>query len=303
MRATRTHRASWLDRFVLLAPCLLGGCGTPDLGGSGDPDGGTASSGGVAATGSGAAVAGVGGGAGEGTAGVGAGGGGGVGVGGAAGGDTGAVTCPGPFVLCEDFENDIDANTWTATNGPAIDATRAHRGTHSIHFVTDPGANPPNPGGRLKTTKPFPQLQDDLWGRVFVYMEQTPPGSTDTNLGPNSSFGTQGGGGGILRFGFRHTRFSAGWNYPGFDKTNTDDLVWPLNTWVCVEWHHAGDPAQGTVTQDYWMDGVYRPKMHFDAHVIGPATYFWIGMYLFGSKYDLWMDDLVLDVKQVGCAK
>jgi hypothetical protein len=200
--------------------------------------------------------------------------------------------CPGPFALCEDFEKGIDKGTWTVTNTPAIDAARSHWGTQSLHFSS---------AAQLRTTKPFPKLQYDMWGRVFVYMVATPPGSTTTNLGPNASFGASGGGGGLYRFGFRHTRFSAGWNYPKFDQTNTDDLVWPLDSWVCVEWHHVSDPATGNGTQDYWMNGVSRPKMHFDPHPMPPFTYFWIAEYLFGSDYDMWMDDLALDTAQIGC--
>ena len=119
--------------------------------------------------------------------------------------------------------------------------------------------------------------------------------------GPNASFGASGASPGLYRFGFRHTRFSAGFNYPGFDQTHTDDLVWPLDRWVCVEWHHASDPATGEGTQDYWMDGEVRPLMHFDPHPMPPFTYFWIAEYLFGSPYDMWIDDVVLDSAQVGC--
>jgi hypothetical protein len=143
-----------------------------------------------------------------------------------------------------------------------------------------------------------------MWGRVYVYMDQTPPGSTTTMLGPNASFSWAAGNGAVTRVGFRHTRYSAGYNSPGMDFTNTDDQVWPLNVWVCVEWHYKSDPATGMGTQDYWMNGVPRPRMHFDAHPMPAFTYFWIGMYLFGSTpYDMWMDDLVLDTSQVGCSQ
>jgi hypothetical protein len=208
---------------------------------------------------------------------------------------TGAPSsCPGAFILCEDFENGIDATKWKTTNpgSVAIDATRANRGTHSLHF---------SDAAQITTKAAFPALGNDMWGGVFVYMVQTPPGSTTTLTGPNSSIAWSAGGGGVTRFGFRHTRFSSGYNYPGDDFTNTDNLVWPLNQWVCVEWHHKSDPVTGMGTQDYWMNGSPRPMMHFDAHPMPTFTYFWLGEYLFGSPYDMWMDDLVLDSAQVGC--
>jgi len=199
-----------------------------------------------------------------------------------------AIACPGPFVLCEDFENGIDTTTWTKSGTQAIDATRAHRGTHSIKFSAN--------NSLLRTTKPFPQLANDLWARVFVYMDQTPPDS-------NSSYSWAAGNGGVTRTGFRHTRNSGGYNFPMHDFTNTDTQAWPLNQWVCVEWHYQSDPVTGMGTQDYWADGVSRPVMYFGPHPMPAFTYFWIGMYLFGATpYNMWMDDLVLDSKRVGCS-
>ena len=204
------------------------------------------------------------------------------------------LICPGSFVLCEDFEHAIDATTWSQQGTPAIDTTHAHSGAHSILFSAN--------NSLVKTTKPFPQLANEMWGRVFVYMDQTPPGSTTSNLGPNASFAWAAGNSGDTRVGFRHTRYSGGYNYPGYDFTNTDDLVWPLDQWVCVEWHYRSDPTTGMGTQDYWMNGQPRPSMHFDAHPMPAFTYFWIGMYLFGTTpYNMWMDDLVLDTSQIGC--
>jgi hypothetical protein len=221
-----------------------------------------------------------------------------------AGPDSGSVDggwtsdCPGTFVLCEDFEDGIDAGTWTEQGAPALDTTRAHSGTHSILFSAD--------NTLLRTTEPFPELANNLWGRVFVYMDQLPPGSTIVDPGPNASFAWAAGNQGDTRVGFRHTRYSGGYNYPGYDFTNTDSEVWPLDQWVCVEWHYQSDADSGQGTQDYWMNGVAQPAMHFDDHPMPAFTYFWIGMYLFGSAdggvpYEMWMDDLALDTTQVGC--
>jgi hypothetical protein len=215
-------------------------------------------------------------------------------------GDAGSIAtdCPGAFVFCEDFENGIDPATWKVVSlAPTIDATRAHRGSKSAHF-TD--------AGQIRSTKPFPTLQNEMWGRVFVYLTQTPPGSTTVPTGPNASFFMAGGGGGVVRHGFRHTGFSGGWNYPGYDQTLPNfgaQGVWPLDQWVCIEWHYQSDPGTGMGTQDYWMDGVYRANMHFPAHPMPPFDYFFIGEYLFGSPHDLWLDDFVLDTKQVGCVQ
>jgi hypothetical protein len=196
------------------------------------------------------------------------------------------IACPGPFVVCEDFETAINTAVWSQSGTLAIDGTRAHRGTHSIKFSAN--------NSLLRTTRPFPQLAHDLWARVFVYMNQTPPDS-------NSSFSWAAGNGGVTRTGFRHMRNSGGYNYPGSDFTNTDDQAWPLNQWVCVEWHYHSD-ASGMGTQDYWLNGMPRPLMHFGPHPMPAFTYFWIGMYLFGTTpYSMWMDDLVIDTHQVGC--
>jgi hypothetical protein len=214
------------------------------------------------------------------------------------GGGTFASDCPGSFILCEDFENGIDAGTWKAQGAPTLDTTHAHSGTHSILFSAD--------NTQLRTSNPFPTLSENLWGRVFIYMDQLPPGSTTTQLGPNASFSWSAGNSGDTRVGFRHTRYSGGYNYPGYDFTNTDSQVWPQSQWVCVEWHYASDGGMGT--QDYWMNGVALTDMHFDAHPMPAFTYFWIGQYLFGLAdggvpYQMWMDDLALDTQQVGCAR
>ena len=220
--------------------------------------------------------------------------------GGDGGGGTFAPDCPGSFVLCDDFENGIDAGTWKVQGGgqPSLDTTHAHSGTHSILFSTD--------NTQLKTTVPFPTLSENLWARVFVYMDQLPPGSTTTQLGPNSSFSWSAGNAGDTRVGFRHTRYSGGYNYPGYDFTNTDKQVWPQDQWVCVEWHYASDGGMGT--QDYWMNGVPLADMSFAAHPMPAFTYFWIGQLYFGladggAPYQMWMDDLALDTQQIGCSR
>jgi hypothetical protein len=204
--------------------------------------------------------------------------------------------CPGPYVLCDSFENGIDAGTWTEQGTPVLDNSRAHSGSYSVLFDAD--------NTLLRTTVPFPDLAENLWGRAFVYMDQLPPGSTSTEEGPNASFAWAAGNMGDTRVGFRHTRYSGGYNYPGYDFTNTDSQIWPQDQWVCVEWHYQSNGDAGT--QDYWMNGVELTDMHFDAHPMPPFTYFWIGQYLFGEAdggvpFTMWMDDVALDTAQIGC--
>jgi hypothetical protein len=181
-----------------------------------------------------------------------------------------------------------------ATN-VSVDTTRSRSGTHALHFTNS---------AQVSTSTPFPKLQHEMWGRLWVYMNETPPGpsTTMTPEGPNSSITWAAGGQGVTRFGFRFSQFSSGYNYPGDDYTNLSGGVWPLNQWVCLEWHYKSDPTTGMGTQDYWMNGAPQTKMHFDPHPMPSFTYFWLGELYFGKPYDMWLDDLVLDDKaQVRC--
>jgi hypothetical protein len=206
------------------------------------------------------------------------------------------IPCPGPFVFCEDFENGIDTNIWTLPpSGMQIDSSRAHRGAHSILFTQD--------GATMLTYTPFPRLATDLWARVFVYLDATPPGGAPGSPDYNSSFSWSAGGQGDSRVGFRSGALSGGFNYPNYDVTNTDNGSWPLNQWICVEWHYRLDSTTRMGTQDYWQDGVYRPMASIDTHPMDPFTYFWIGEYIWGSNSNVWLDDLVLDTSRVGCSR
>jgi len=98
-------------------------------------------------------------------------------------GTGGPSLCAGSsYRLCDGFEQStIDLGLWAApilNNATVkIDSTHVARGSSALYVHTGLGDAGDTPGtvGNLHTTHNFPFPNDDIWGRVFVYMAGQSP--------------------------------------------------------------------------------------------------------------------------------
>ncbi len=94
----------------------------------------------------------------------------------------------------------------------------------------------------------------------------------------------------------------------------------PSNTWMCLEWMHAGPPTNET---KIWWDGVEHPSIAttltehgtklarakpsagMGDFVLPNFTALWLGWTAYqggGETFELWMDEIAIDHTRIGCA-
>ena len=277
-----------------------GGAGAPSANGSG---GALSTGGGGGAGASGGATGGR---TGSGGAGGAPGGGGGAtGMGGSSdfgvGGPSRCATAD--VALCEDFENGLSSSTWTTSKSGdsmlAVDDMRAARGSKALHFKTTAGDF-----AYITEKKTFPATNNTLYGRMFVWFED--------DITTTGHFSLAEGAGGTeteARFGGQYQVFGVGNDGgPSGDWTDTDDRkkVIPSKTWICAEFELKGDTSEFHV----WWDDQPRTALSTGAtkhqgYVMPTFKSLWFGWWMYNMKepQELWIDEIAVDFKPIGCAR
>ena len=293
--------------YVLLFALGVAACsssgGAPGTGGRGGASAGAGGAGGGAGqAGSAAGAAGTGGAGG--TSGTGGGAAGTAGDGGF--GISGPTRCDSTLPLCESFENGLDANLWKTTKaGDAtitVDDVHAARGTKALHVTTTAGGG--SNFAYIKETKTFPATNDVLYGRMFVWFEDALTTDGHFSLAEGAGTGTPA----VIRFGGQFKAFGVGTDGgDSGDWTDSDrtKLV-PTQTWICAEFEFDGPNN----TFHVWWDDMERPMLTSGAskHAMFtmPAfTSLWFGwwMYNIAEPQEIWIDEIAVDYKPIGCTK
>jgi len=266
--------------------------------------GGTTGTGGVLATGGAPDTGGRGGAGAAGTSGAS----GAAGVSGAAGtfGIAGPTRCDATLPLCESFENGLDGNLWKTTMAGdatvSVDSTHAARGTKALHVKTVAGGG--SNFAYIKETKTFPATNNVLYGRMFVWFEDALTTDGHFSLAEGAGTGTPA----VIRFGGQFKAFGVGTDGGSSgDWTDSDrtKLV-PTQTWICAEFEFDGPNN----TFHVWWDDMERPMLITGAskHTSFTMPTFnslWFGwwMYNLAEPQEIWIDEIAVDYKPIGCAK
>jgi hypothetical protein len=304
---------------ILFSILACAGCASSDSSGAGPPGsgsggsvtagtGGSSSGSGGEAAGSGGdnggASGGAGGGAGVPTGDSGMGGVGGTPMGMGGYGFAGPSLCANAgFALCESFENGLDATAWTTSRGgdgtATVDEVHAARGTKALHVKTASG------GGHVTVTekKTFPIAGNNLYARMFVWFEDDITTSGHFSIAEGAGTGNSA----RIRFGGQFKEFGVGTDGGGSgDWTDHDSVVVPSKKWLCVEFQFQGDANQFHV----WQDDVARPALTSGAtkhggFVMPQFTSLWFGWWMYNANepQDLWIDEIAIDSKPIGCAR
>ena len=289
--------------------------GASGTGGSGTgTGGGTAGTGGASGTG-GSGTGGASGRGGSGTGGA-SGKGGTSGTGGASGasggggnggfGIAGPSRCDSTLPLCESFENGLSSTLWATTKvGDAtitVDEVHAARGTKALHVKTVAGGG--SNFAYIKETKTFPATNNILYGRMFVWFEDALTTDGHFSLAEGAGSGTPA----VIRFGGQFKAFGVGTDSGSSgDWTDSDRTkLIPTQTWICAEFQFDGP----TNTFNVWWDDMQRPML-----TSGPSKHasftmptfnsLWFGwwMYNLAEPQEIWIDEIAVDYKPIGCAK
>jgi hypothetical protein len=286
-----------------------GGIGGSDIGSRGGASAGSGSGGGLGGTGGGlgGTSGGAGGGGGRGGVAGGASGTGGGAAGGSGGfGISGPTRCDSTLPLCESFENGLDGTLWKTTKaGDAtvtVDDLHAARGTKALHVKTAAGGS--SNFAYIKETKTFPATNNVLYGRMFVWFEDALTTDGHFSLAEGAGTGTPA----VIRFGGQFKAFGVGTDSgTSGDWTDSDrtKLV-PTQTWICAEFQFDGP----TNTFHVWWDDMERPML-----TSGPSKHasftmpafngLWFGwwMYNIAEPQEIWIDEIAVDYKPIGCTK
>jgi Cip1-like, core domain len=310
----RTPHVTGLTLLSVLAFCACSASGCAS--GTGGTGGGTGASGpagtggdvgggGGTSNGGAAGTGGTSGAGGSGTGGASGVGGGATGAGGTFG-ISGPTRCDGTLPLCESFESGLDGTLWKTTKaGDAtitVDDVHAARGTKALHVKTTAGGG--SNFAYIKETKTFPATNNVLYGRMFVWFEDALTTDGHFSLAEGAGNGTPA----VIRFGGQFKAFGVGTDSGSSgDWTDSDrtKLV-PTQTWICAEFQFDGP----TNTFHVWWDDMERamltsgPSKH-TTFTMPAFNSLWFGwwMYNLAEPQEIWIDEIAVDYKPIGCAK
>jgi hypothetical protein len=253
------------------------------------------------------------------------------GLAGAAGGaGTSAVVLGGPslpcnFAFCENFEGYAEGThphdaRWVNAVGGAqtiVDSLKPARGSRALHIKFEQN---PQQSHWLRTNEPFPKLARQHFGRIFVWIEQLPDQKIEYRhwvtvqmepLGNNP----------VLRVLGGETPPDIGANANNILKQNSAmfDLITPdedrrredtvnivPKTWFCFEWSLDVDANQYRM----WLDGKPMSGANWDhsnpAYTFAPIDHLWLGWtdwHNDSANWEVYLDEIALDSKRIGCDK
>ena len=205
--------------------------------------------------------------------------------------------------LCESFENDLDATLWAKTQiGDAtvtVDTMHAARGTKALHVKTPAG----NGHAFITEKMTFPAVGNTLYARMFVWFEDDITTAGHFSLAEGAGTGT----GALVRFGGQFKEFGVG-SDGGMsgDWTDHDTVMVPSQKWICVEFQFDGAANAFHV----WNDDAHRTALDSGANrhasfVMPQFKSLWFGWWMYNATepQDLWIDEIAVDSKPIGCAK
>lgn len=230
-------------------------------------------------------------------------------------------SCVGALI-CEDFESytvgKAPAGPWaTSTNGGAIavDSTHAKSGTKSVHVTTLGQAAYESAFIGIVGAPTFPVAGNLVYGRMMVWLKAAPTQTTHwTNIQgegpvPGQSYRA------VNRYGGQYSpNLMANYDTQGVasDCWQHSMTAMPTQTWACFEWRF--DTPNNRM--DFWLNGTSIPALtvigqgqgcinngtngkwnlpNYDAMRVGWEHY------QTSNPIDMWIDDVALDVKRIGC--
>jgi hypothetical protein len=208
--------------------------------------------------------------------------------------------------LCDGFEADAISPPWLKVEHlGAIDVEggRAYRGLHSARMHT----NGVPAGGDVMQTEVIeqPVLPNPFYLRVFVYAPSPSPDAIYRLAGAlQQAYPYEG-----AAIEIDHGALTYVSPAPALTVTKSATLL-PTDRWVCVEWRLTLDAAAGE-TQT-WIDGQEVGDLHLQGNTLpagsdtNPVHQLSLGTAFFveprpTTPYDLWIDEVIVDSRRVGC--
>jgi hypothetical protein len=194
-------------------------------------------------------------------------------------------------LFCEGFENGISYGTIKNNGTLTTDSQHVYRG----QFALDAQQNAGNSTVVAIRTGTLPS--PDIYLRAFVYAASVPLG-TATLLRAQASTGMQNS----IDLQMANGVFQTWLSRTGVLTTSTQAV--PTGRWFCAEWHiHIATNGAA----DLQLDGQSVAGLSGSVDTTNPVAYDWLVFGLdegaSGPARQIWLDELAMDNKPIGCAK
>lgn len=205
-------------------------------------------------------------------------------------------------LLCDGFEAAAIDPQWTVSqrNGAVLlDATRAYRGTRSLHVHTDPSTGLMTPDASLHETRTFPLALGTIYLRAWVYVKGPLPSTGSValfNLVDNAAGGVEVDSmGGHLALNDNSKPTSA----------SISVTRWPSDRWFCLQVALPQGAATGTVS--LFLDGSELQDARLSNATLTQIVAFYFGLQSAVPQplpaLDAWFDEIIVDDKPTTCAQ
>ncbi len=220
----------------------------------------------------------------------------------------GAVPYPCKSAFCESFETAQNGTpnpaVWSRTGKPTVETALAFSGTKALHVPAFSGAA----RHMINTTKMPAELAKTLYGRMFLWLAKAP---TDFPTGGNTFHwtmvhtGTGSSdiylGGVMLPKGVEQLYLNSS-PYAVESQAKGMTSV-PHMVWHCLEWFFDVGPGEARI----WMDDVEITSMAVKGAKSMPtmssASFGWNEFHTPATPWEVWIDDIAMDSKRIGCAR
>ena len=215
-----------------------------------------------------------------------------------------ASLSPKPL-LCEDFEASatLDNSLWTVSASPVMDSAFSHRGQRSLHMHS-PAINA---GGVESLGQMFEQRSfqgftgSDLYVRLWAYAPKAPAGSDSVRIVSTEQPASPYDGLGVM---LTPTNLLLE-DWETTFRVQTSTTAPTFASWGCYELHVVLSPTNGTFTLSGQnipsvgtITGKTQPTPAVGQISIGPYFYMPVASQ---PVYYLWVDDIIVDNKPIGC--
>jgi hypothetical protein len=204
-----------------------------------------------------------------------------------------------------------------------VDDARVFSGRQALHVRTPANAIKRRGYLAIHLKGPLPQLQDEMFGRVMVWLDAAPDPAVQWTLLQGEGRSADDRYNAIYRLGLRGQdglQLMANFETTPPVRTNCmqpSTRRLPVRRWACIEWHMAVASQESR----FWIDG--KEITHVKTRAAVPDSCQgddlageWRAPPVFDSLYmgferygdttndqNLWMDDVVLAEHRIGCPK
>jgi Thrombospondin type 3 repeat len=217
--------------------------------------------------------------------------------------DLSVFACPTDVVLCEDFESGaINAGRWQTdeqTSAVRVQTDKPHRGAWAMHVHSNFADAGTTVSGRIRERATLAAGQPALLAvRLYLWLPPVAPSFTLVDIAQIVSPYDD------LELNVDNGVASL-WN--GITMQDTQGTLLPDSQWLCLEWWIAASPGEMRL----FVDGTEMPSLHVlqaTQPSPSPLAEMAIGIDIYQppqavNPYDIWVDDVIVDTKPIGCGR